>query len=280
VIDLESTPRLGFDEIVHVLREDLGFVDLEAYRRWIREVRPTIRPDAARIAKLSPDVVDCRAFWRACDQLFGRDPICNVAVAPEGGALPIPIESTMDANRMNLRLAKSFGMTALLEENAHQRLKTFEIGVGFGSLRSFIETQTLHVYVGVDVVPRVDGVLEATAAGTIPSDVLKAHEDSVSYVVSTNVFQHLSEAQRARHYADVGRLLHRGGLFLVNMTVDGPGRPPWTRDAQGRAWCDHYGQYTPIPTAAEVHGALRTAFDLLYVTQRWDGVASYVCKKR
>ena len=101
-------------EIKRILVDELGFRDLAAYQKWIAEVRATLRPTPEAIAKLSPDVVDCRAFWKVCDELFGSDPVCNVAVTPEVGRLPYAIETPMDANRMNLRLAKSLGITAFL----------------------------------------------------------------------------------------------------------------------------------------------------------------------
>lgn len=156
---------------------------------------PDAFPYAGAHQKLSPDVVNCRDFWKVCDDLFGSDPVCNIAVAPEVGRLPHPIETPMDANRMNLRLAKSLGVTAFLDENAHQRLKTLEIGAGYGALKNYIETQTRHVYTGVDVVPRVPGVLQATADGVLPTDLVEGERSSYSYVVSSNVFQHFSARQ-------------------------------------------------------------------------------------
>ena len=39
----------------------------------------------------------------------------------------------------------------------------------------------------------------------------------MSYVVSSNVFQHLSARQRTRYYSDAHALLHAGGLFIFNL---------------------------------------------------------------
>src|ERR1700722_10394034 len=95
-----------YREIRRIIVDELGFCDLAAYAKWIEQVRPTTRPTPEAIARLSPDAVDCRAFWRVCDDLFGSDPICNIALAPEVGRLPYAVDTPMDANRMNLRLAK------------------------------------------------------------------------------------------------------------------------------------------------------------------------------
>lgn len=269
-----------YDEIKHVIVDELGFRDLGAYTSWIKNVRPTIAPTPSRIDALSPDVVDCRDFWKVCDELFGGDPVCNVALAPEIGRLPYPIETPMDANRFNLRLAKSLGVTTFLDENAHQRLNTLEIGPGYGSLKNYIETHTNHLYKGVDVLPRIPGVVQATADGLLPTQLVDEGRDTYSYVVATNVFQHLSSRQRAKYVEDAGTLLHTGGLFLVNLTVDTGKMPSYTRDRKGNAWADHYGQYTPIPKPGALYDQLTGPFDILYVTQRYDGLFNFACRKR
>jgi hypothetical protein len=268
-----------YDEIKRILVNELGFHDLAAYARWVAEVRPTLRPTPEAIRRLSPDEVDCRDFWRVCYELFGTDPVCNLAVPPEVGKLPFAIETPMDANRMNLLLAKSLGVTTFLEENAHARLKVLEIGTGYGSLRSFIETHTNHVYTGVDVVPRLPGVIQATAEGLLPRELVEAERGKQSYVVSTNVFQHLSTRQRARYVEDAAALLHEGALFIFNVIVETAKTSALARDAQGNAWAVHYGQYTPIPKAGAVYDQLAASFSILYVTQRYDGLVNFVCRK-
>jgi hypothetical protein len=269
-----------YDEIKRILVTELGFCDLAAYAKWVAEVRPTLRLTREAILRLSPDDVDCRDFWRVCDDLFGTDPVCNLAIAPEVGKLPFAIETPMDANRMNLLLAKSLGVTAFLEENAQARLKVLEIGTGYGSLRSFIETHTNHIYTGVDVVPRLAAVIQATAEGLLPRELVEAERGKYSYVVSTNVFQHLSARQRARYIEDAGLLLHEGALFIFNIMVDTAKISDLARDAEGNAWAAHYGQYTPIPKAGVVYDQLAASFSILYVTHRYDGLVNFVCRKR
>jgi hypothetical protein len=270
----------GYREIKRIVSEELGFCDLPAYQRWATEVRPTTHPTPEAIARLSPDVVDCRAFWKVCDDLFGSDPVCNVALAPEVGRLPYPIETLMDVNRMNLRLAKSFGFTAFLEENANARLQVLEIGPGYGSLKNFIETHTNHLYTGVDTVPRVEGVVETTQEGWLPRDLVAQKKGAFSYVVSTNVFQHLSAKQRARYIEDARALLHEGGILLFNLTVDTGKLPAHARDAEGNAWAMHYGQYTPIPKGAAAYDLVSEGWRILYVTQRYDGLFNFACQRQ
>jgi hypothetical protein len=273
-------PMKGYREIKRIVSEELGFCDLAAYQRWATEVRPTTQPTPEAIARLSPDVVDCRAFWKVCDDLFGSDPVCNVALAPEVGRLPYPIETLMDVNRMNLRLAKSFGFTAFLEENANARLQVLEIGPGYGSLKNFIETHTNHLYTGVDTVPRVEGVVETTQEGWLPRDLVEQKKGAFSYVVSTNVFQHLSAKQRARYIEDARALLHEGGILLFNLTVDTGKLPAYARDAEGNAWAMHYGQYTPIPKGAAAYDLVSEGWRILYVTQRYDGLFNFACQRQ
>jgi hypothetical protein len=269
-----------YDEIKRVLVDDLGFRDLEAYAKWIKEVRPTLSLTPSRLEKLSPDVVDCRDFWRVCEDLFGSDPVGNAVISPEVGRLPYPIETPMDANRMNLRLARSLGITTFLEENAHRRLKTLEIGPGYGGLKSFIETQTHHIYTGVDAFPRIPGVIQTTADGVLPPELVEEESADYSYVVSSNVFQHLSARQRAKYVEDAHALLHTDGLFIFNLLVDTGQSSRHLRDKHGNAWADHYGQYTPIPKGGALYDQLAQHFDILYVTQRYDGLFNFVCQKR
>lgn len=106
--------------------------------------------------------------------------MCNIALEPEVGRLPHAIDTPMDANRMNLRLAKSFGITALLEESAHVRLKVLEIGPGYGSLKNFLEAHTSYIYTGVDVVPRAPGILETTRDGLLPRDFVESERGAFS----------------------------------------------------------------------------------------------------
>ncbi len=270
----------NYREIKRIIKDDLGFRDIAAYRKWAEDVWPSTRPTPETIARLSPEEVDNCAFWEVCDELFGSDPVCNMALAPEVGALPYPIETTMDANRMNLRLAKSFGITAFLEEHAQARLKVFEAGPGYGSLKHFVETQTNHLYYGVDAVPRISGVMRAAKEGLAPRDFVASMHGQFSYFVATNVFQHLSRRQRLGYVADATTMLRKGGLLLFNLTVDTSKLPPQSRDAEGNAWAVHYGQYTPIPKPAEAYDMVNADFDVLYVTQRFDSILNFACLRR
>jgi hypothetical protein len=265
-------------EIRRILTEDLGFKDLAAYQKWVSEQRPRVSLTPEVLERLSPDAIDCPAFWRVCEEIFGNDPVCNVAVPPSVGSLPHEAESRMDANRLNLQLAKSMGVTAFLDEFAHERVKTLEVGPGFGSLKHYIETHTKHVYAAVDVFPRLPGVIAATAQGFIPDSFVAEQKGQYAYVVSSNVFQHLSARQRSRYFKDAHALLHKGGLFIFNLYVDAGGS--YLRDPSGVAWCDHYGQYTLVPKPAAVQAELSSAFGILYATQRYDGLVNFVCQKR
>lgn len=268
-----------YADIRHVLTNELGFHNLRDYQKWIEEVRPTISPNQELVDRLSPDNVDCRDFWKVCDELFGMDPVYNDTLQPKVGVVPFPIETTTDANRMNLRLAKCLGITAFLDENASARLKTLEIGPGFGSLKNYIETHTMHIYQGIDVYPRLPGVLQTTAEGLIPEDFLRREQGQYAYVVSSNVFQHLSSRQRSKYYKDSHMLLASGGLFIFNLHVDTGKLSSNIKDAEGRAWCDHYGQYTLIPKANDLYSELAKLFNILYVTQRYDSLFNFVCQR-
>jgi hypothetical protein len=62
-----------------------------------------------------------------------------------------------------------------------------------------------------------------------------------------------------------------GGRRRGNLTVDTGNIEACARDADGNAWAVHYGQYTPIPKGAAAYELSAGGFDVLYVTQRYDG---------
>src|SRR6516165_9649700 len=88
-----GSERVGEVELRRILVEDFGFGNLEAYQRWVRDVRPRLSPTPELVDKLSPDRIDCQAFWRVCEELFGIDPVHNVVIAPEVGKLPYTVET-------------------------------------------------------------------------------------------------------------------------------------------------------------------------------------------
>lgn len=52
------------------------------------------------------------------------------------------------------------------------------------------------------------------------------------------------------------------------------------RDENGNAWCDHYCQYTEMPTPGPLKEEVSALFDILYFTQPFDNLSSFVCQKR
>ena len=68
---------IKYVEIKRILTNEFGFHNLKDYQKWIDEVRPTISPNSELIQRLSPDNVDCRDFWKVCEELFGIDPVFN-----------------------------------------------------------------------------------------------------------------------------------------------------------------------------------------------------------
>ncbi len=127
--------------------------------------------------------------------------------------------------------------------------------------------------------PRLPDVMATTPDGLIPPDFVQSEAGQYAYVIGSNVFQHLSARQRSKYYTDTHKLLVRGGLFIFNLHIDTGKTPANIRDAAGRAWCDHYCQYTEIPTAKEIYSELALLFDILYVTQRYDGLFNFVCQR-
>jgi len=78
---------------------------------------------------LSPDNVDCGAFWAVCIELFGIDPICNISDMRYGNTNYINQYDVTTANRRNLWLTETFEVLTYLKEFTQHPSAVMEFGV-------------------------------------------------------------------------------------------------------------------------------------------------------
>lgn len=275
---------LKYDEIKKIITEEYGFDSVEKYRAFLSDPDIKKRIDFCtpeRIARLSPDVVDCIDFWKVTDDVFGEDTVCNTCWKGEGHNKDWNYEQKVSrerANFSNLMIAKLLGMLDFIDEMAHRDVKVVEFGAGFGSFKNYVERNTRNVYLGFDVVPRVEGIKPVQADGTLFESDIVALEGTVQNVMCTNVFQHLSQRQRESYIRAAYRMLVPGGLFIFNSMLDFENPSPYR--INDNLYAIHYGQYTPLMKVYQTHNYLaRTGWKVLYFNQRHDCVCSYVCQK-
>lgn len=265
---------LQYDEIKDIITNTYGYKTLEDWKKYLETIRDTSSvtpPTQEMVDLLSPDNVDCGAFWKICTDLFGIDPVCNIADKRYGdNNVNINMYDIITANRRNLWLAETFGLLTYLKEYAQYPSAVMEFGVGFGNLKNWIETCTHKQYYGFDVNPLVDGILPLDCSGKLATDISNI-KGKVSHFVCSNVFQHLSEKQRLYIFDVAAEYLYKGGLFMFNTPVK-------TKNSK---YMNFYGQFTINPESSWIEAELnKRGFAFHMVTSRWDGIVGYIIIKK
>ncbi len=266
-----------YDEIKDIIVNRLGIKDLVAYKAWLDVQRGP--PTAEDIELLSPDHVDNGAFWRVAEDLFQTDPVSNCTVGRD-----VPEKrSIAEANRINMTIYHNNGITSAFESmlihyGPTSRPKVLEIGPGYGGFRDWLRYRWPGAdYHAADCYPKIPEAVQTTPEGLL-SVIPKAEPYHI--VLASNVFQHLSHAQRRTYYADIASCLTDRGLFMVSQFYDN-GANRSDRDSEGRVWCRHYGQYTLIQKRAEICADLQVHFEIdLEITQPYSGNLVYHCRKK
>ena len=205
--------------------------------------------DGARIIlnELHPDVVDAKQFWRAADEHFATDPVCNHNNHTEQQL------SVRQANRNNYNIPLNMGMIAQVEWTITQLRATTgvasvaEIGSGYGSFyENYIEPYPFDglTYQGFDVVARTEHVVETAGDdGCFSQQQVEQYREQFNMFFSSNTFQHLSKRQTSKYMSQIYDMLPHGGYFNV-MYVD------------GEEACYHYGQAIELFTIQQLRSLI------------------------
>lgn len=261
---------LQYNEIKDIITNKYGYKTLDDWKKHVESITQTTTPPTQEMVDLlSPDNVDCGAFWKVCTDLFGIDPVCNITDRRYGDN-NVNMYDIITANRRNLWLTETFGFLTYLKEYAQYPSAVMEFGVGFGNLKNWIETCTQKQYYGFDVNPLVDGILPLDCSGKLVTDISNI-KGKVSHFVCSNVFQHLSEKQRLYIFDVAAEYLHAGGLFMFNTPVK----------TKHCSYMSLYGQYTINPEHSWIESELiNRGFASHMVNSRWDGVVGYIAIKK
>lgn len=227
-----------YDEIKDIILNRLGLTNLDVYNAWVQKKYET-NLSQEEIDLLSPDNIDNNAFWRVAEEIFKTNPVCNGREK---------MHSVNESNIANLRYARASGILNPIDLFKSYKLSFLEIGAGYGSLREYINTHTDFNYTGTDVYPKTHEIVSCKNDGHLSEDILSKNFDMV---VSSNVFQHLSEKQREKYYKDVHAILRSRGAFIFNLIVDTLNSTKM-RGPDGAAYMSHYGQFTKIERQGEI----------------------------
>jgi hypothetical protein len=272
----------NFEEIKDIIINKLGIPDLPSYEKWLDQFKSPKVPGGRLVTKedieiLSPDVVNCRDFWKAIDEIFGLDPVC----ATNFGEFTHNVDS---GNLRNLRLARFSGMLNFIDAWKHAGLNLLEIGPGYGSFKQYCLMNTNFTYYSFDVVRRVYEVGLLDPDGTLPRQFLEDLPGKFKIVYSSNVFQHLSQRQRSQYFLDIHKLLEKDGIFVFNCfthNVDPTKVLPEDRYSEdNRMYLKHYGQLTEVPYYYELRSELEKYFEFIQETRGRDRFFGFTLAKK
>lgn len=264
------------NEFTEIIEGDYKIKDLLSYTEYKR-ARGNDKGGVpqSEIDRLSPDAVNSSSFWEWIEK--------NPELAKDAiGFGMTPDKSIQELNNYNFMVATSTGtLNYVFGWRSYKDMPILDIGAGYGMLKEIVEKSTLLKYYGVDVYPKIPGVLAlADGDSTLPDEILNV---KFGLVVSTNVFQHLSVKQRRHYYEQAAAIIIPGGMFSVSMAAAADGSSEsgirgFTCKETGKEYMCHYGQYTEIQAESEIKQDLRKHFKIISISRRlFDNSISFHC---
>jgi hypothetical protein len=187
---------------------------------------------------LHPSIVNPKQFWKAADDHFFTDPICNHNNNPSN---ILDIEKANYNNHLIPLFLGLYGGMEFAILNVKKNLYTVkiaEIGCGYGSFeKHFINSRNdIDMYFGFDIIKRTEETIELQGEdGTFSTPQVALYEESFNIFYSCNVFQHLSEEQITKYLKQVYTMLPFDGYFVFTYVR----RPD-------KGYTYHYGQKIEI----------------------------------
>ena len=188
--------------------------------------------------RLHPDNIDSGEFWEECIK------INPLAVCGDKRVLGGSIDDIKKVNYLFTLCNGVNNQYNATKYTTNKRLRILEIGPGYGQMKQVYESMD-NEYEAIDVNPLVEGVIK-TDGKSIP-------DKEYDFIVSSNVFQHLSINQRKSYYKDIKKGLKPGGKFSFTSVIGGEAK----RRYNGRAVMYNTGQFTELQTLDETFGDLQ-----------------------
>jgi len=206
--------------------------------------------------KLHPDNINVKEFWRAAEDVFATDPVCNSI----GNSLKSIKESNERNNFIPLFLGLLGGLElAILNIKRYHTVHIAEIGAGYGSFEDGVinNRNDIYSYTGFDIIPRREDQVELMGEnGSFSDEQLIEYKDKFNVFYSCNVFQHLSEKQIRKYLKDIFNMLPHYGFFVLSYVNDEDGTVKSTK---------HYGQIINVLSKEKFKDIIRSAgFKILF----------------
>lgn len=201
------------EEIIK-LWKSVGWNTLTDYHEYIKFAEEKII-----LKELDADKVNPKEFWKASDQHFGTDPVCNHNRFTLDQSLVIE-----EANKLNFKIPSYLGMIGQLElaicelRNTIGYVNILEIGCGYGSFYDyFIKNKYPEFsYKGFDIIPRIPCAEEVEGDdGCFSKEQVLKYKEKYNLYFSSNTFQHLSKNQVRKYLTQVYDMLPYGGYFSL-----------------------------------------------------------------
>lgn len=221
----------------------------------------TIFDKIAGVTQITPDMLlpehpDYRAIW---ESYYHEDPgaICG------GCTEDTPVNKV---RAFNANLQQSMGIKNYLAPGG----TVLDVGAGLESTLYHLSYH--HTYLPVDVFKYMPSTILIDGHGSI-----EFPDDSMDYIICTNMFQHISKNTKRAYLNEFGRLINKrhGRIFLTSCT---PTSKSFTVDNTSYAITDKY--FVELMSYQDqTNIILECGFQIISVTQRFDGMVSWWLNK-
>ena len=245
--------------LVKQILDNLGIFDRESLAQYYNSKKDNLTQ--ADIDVLDPDKIDNKEFWRLATEIDRTSIV--------GGGAVESNDNITELNQYNSILAKTIGIFDYIIPHKGYNYKLLDIGCGYCPIKDLLLPQIS--YTGIDILPRTPDVIETDGNG-IPN------LGTFDYVVSCNVFQHLSERQKIQYTHDAFQCLNPGGYFTnAFMTSYGNYEMPTFNGDKHIFTC---GQFLPVMSHIHYMQILsHIGFEVKQFNNRWDGFSCFFCRK-
>ena len=202
------------------LWKSVGWNNINDYHNHLRQSIAHIE-----LPELAPDKVNPKIFWKAAEEHFGTDPVCNHNLISDR---PLDIREASYQNYLIMNYTGMAGQTlglAAILNNTFDKVDIAEIGCGYGSMLDVyheIENKywTKTSYTGFDIIKRNQSSVEIEGEdGTFSNEQISKYTNEFNLFFSSNTFQHLTRLQIESYLRGIYNMLPYGGYFNM-MYVD------------------------------------------------------------
>lgn len=256
----------------------IKFNNYPEYADYIQKIHPTKVYTQAEVDELSPDNIDCGAFWEEAVVKFRENAYAGSLFNPKTDE-PLRVNTI---NHFNQTLHESMNSYSRLFEIKRmgllpegQKMNVLEIGGGVGGNYNWLTKNCgmpIGEYLNIDVYqPEESLIKDKTLLFNGSNFDMLPTENKYDFVFCLNVFQHLSIKQILGYLNYIKQIVSENHVIVFNMQTDSSGKINGPKGS----YTYHYGQLTLLfPSNIWLSSLQREGFIVQSVTSRADG---YLC---